>query len=343
MPELTKTRSGAYRYRPIQTGGTLPAQFFSDTEILPPSQVMGIFGEKGSGKSLLAAWMAERRRRMTGAQILHFPETYNHVNGQPISITEMALGSDRMNGAILIWDEAQVLLNKYRSASTANRALIAFLTQIRKRGAYLYYTSNSPKQLDRALGEQTDVHGYCTKKTDPRCERFSVKGGGPKRHLKDCRDYLKISWVDTQGSQGFNPLMKDKRLRRLEVLMGIVKYYGLYNTLAQVQQHEIDAVSKDSLAEAREDAGTGIEFAEFKEMMAGWIVKLIRESDPRPTRIVVSTFARTIAADTGLTISAERVGRACRELGLKSQRSEKGRWYELPDADTLHLWERGLA
>ena len=73
---------------PVKSAGVLPDRFFSPIEILPPSQVMGVFGEKGSGKSLLAAWMAERRRRMTGQQILHFPETYNHKNGEPISITE---------------------------------------------------------------------------------------------------------------------------------------------------------------------------------------------------------------------------------------------------------------
>ena len=252
------------------------------------------------------------------------------------------MGSERMTGAIIIWDEAQVILNKWRSASTANRALVAFLTQVRKRGAFLYYTSNSPKQLDRALGEQTDVHGYCTMNSDKRCERFTAKDG-KRRHLVDCRDNIFIQWVDTQGSQGLNPSVKDKRLRRPTRLRNLVRYYGLYNTLAQVEQHEIDAVSRDSLAEARADVETGVDFAEFVEMMAGWIVALVRDSDPKPTRIVAATFAKTIEADTGMKVDPARVGKACKELGLTSKRSSNGRWYNLPDADTIHLWERGLA
>lgn len=327
---------------PPTTSQKISDHYFTDTELLPPSQVMGIFGDKGSGKSLLAAWMAERRHRATGKKILHFPDSFNHIHGEPISITEMANGSDRMNGAILIWDEAQVILNKYRSSSTANRALVAFLTQVRKRGAFLYYTSNAPKQLDKALGEQTDVHGYCVKKTDPRCEWFMPKTG-PRRHLKDCLDHIRITWVDTQGVHGVNPAARDRRWRRPQNLRRIVNYYGLYNTLAQVEQAEIDNVSKDVLAEAREDVKSGVEFAEFVEMMRGWIIELLSAEGPKPSRIIPATFANTIKTDTGLDVSATRVGMACKALGLQSKRSERGVSYNLPDADTLHLWARGLA
>lgn len=302
----------------------------------------GLFGKKGSGKSLLAAYLAESQWRLRGkrGKILYFPDSYSHVHGEAITLAEMAIGSDRMNNSIMIWDEAQIILNKFRSSSVANRALIAFLTQVRKRGVFLYYTSNAPKQLDRALNEQTDLHAYCRLFTDPRCRRFRSPAGG-LRHLIDCRDFMTMNWVDTQGSSGFNPAVKDGRLRKPEKLLNLVQYYRLYNTLAQVSQDEIDAVTREALADARETVETGMSFDDFLEQMREMIVYVVQKY--KSPRLIVSTFAKTIKEDLNVDVSTTRVGMACQALGLKRHRMAQGNWYEMPDPDTLHLWRRGLA
>ena len=251
----------------------------------------------------------------------------------------MAVGTDRMNGAIIIWDEAQVILNKYRSSSLANRALLGFLTQIRKRGAYLYYTSNSPRQLDRALGEQTDIHAYVSMNTDRRCARYH-KPDGTRAHLKDCRDSLAIDWVDTQGVHGKNYYAKDGRLRKRDYLRNLVNYYGLYNTLAMVSALEVDAMNSERIHEAREDQASGQVFAEFVDQMREWVANMAQNG---VTALIPSSFALKVEADTGIKVDSRRIGRACNELGLVRHRDRKSVRYELPAAEDAELFRSGMA
>ena len=297
--------------------------------------VVGIFGGKGSGKSLFAAYLAQIWHKKSGQDIVYFPEDFNHVSGSAITLPEMFGGSDRMRGKIVIWDETQILLNKFRAASHANRALLGFLQHIRKLGARLIYTSNAPMQLDRGLGEQTDFHAYCTKYDDPRCKRLASRPGAPRKHLKFCNDWMRIDWIDTQGATGVDSRYKDKRRRRREILPGIIRFYNLYNTFASVSANELAMFDKDRILQAHEDAKSDMPWPEFVNQMRQWVAEAVEQGAKRATP---ATFAKTLSEQTGETVTPERVGRALRDLGLPRKRSSGGVTYTLPERAELPLW-----
>ena len=306
----------------------------SDIPIAEDSKVIGLFGGKGSGKSLLAAYLAQVWHKRTGRRVLYFPEDFNHVSGEPLTLREMFTGSQRMHGCILVWDEAQVLLNKFRSASHANRSLLAFLQHIRKAGAILLYTSNAPMQLDRGLAEQTDFHAYCKKYDDPRCKRFA-NAGGARRHLKFCNDWMRIDWIDTQGQTGVDQRYKDRRRRKREILPGIIRFYSLFNTYASVSANELAQFDKDKILDAYEEEQEGSTMADFVDQMRDWICEAVEQG---ATHAVPSTLAKTLSEQLDKPVSKERVGRALGELGLPRKRSKKSVRYELPARAELALW-----
>lgn len=312
---------------------------------LPKTTVIGIFGPKGSGKSLLAAMLARRQYRRSGGNrpLLYFPEDYNHEDGEFISLPEMYTGSERMRNAIIIWDEAQVLLNKFRSMTHGNRSLLAFLQQIRKRGCHLYYTSNAPKQLDRALGEQTDWHAFVEILEDSNCAK------DPLEHIPNCHDTMVIDWVDTQGAHGYDARFRDGRFRDRGFINGLVNWYGsgLYNTFATADLQEVASMDADAIRKAHDEKGLGIPYPEFVSRMVEWIEGQIMTQDPPPKWLIPARFAETIAKQTKnkVTPSANTVGLACRDLGLAQSRSNKARRYELPAKIDVErgLWRVGLA
>lgn len=297
--------------------------------------MIGIFGGKGSGKSLFAAYLAQLWHKQDGREILYFPNDFNHVSGEPITLVEMFGGSEKMRGKIVIWDEAQILLNKFRAASTANRTLIGFMQQVRKQGVFLIYTSNAPNQLDKGLAEQTDFHAYCKKYEDPRCKAWARKPGRARAHLKACNDWMRIHWVDTAGKTGADRRHRDNRRRVGERLPGILRYYGLYNTYASVSPQEIAAFDKDAIQEAVEEQKSGESFDDFVLSVRQWIVEAVEQG---AKRAVPATMAKTLSEQTGEKISAERLGRALRRLGLARKRSAGGVSYELPSREELAIW-----
>lgn len=306
---------------------------------LAPFAVVGIFGPAGSGKSLLAAVLAEREYQKSRGKrrLLYFPHDFKHVHGEPVSLASMLTGDDVMNNAIMIWDETHVLLNKFRAASHANRSALGFLSQIRKRGCTLFYTTNSPKQLDRALAEQTTTHVYCEMVEDRLCRQ--VKGF----HAIDCRDKIRQGWVDTQGKYGTDSRYLDARRRKNKVLPRINRFYGLYNTFATVSVEEVGQMDKAAIAAAHDDKKLGTSFDDFVERMYTWIPSLV--STYKAKWITAGRFAEWIAAETKgeVTPNERTVGRACTRMGLKKKRESGGVKYQLPEAAELALFQVGLA
>ncbi len=312
-----------------------------DRPKLPKSWIVGLFGSKGQGKSLYMAVLGEsEHRRNPGRPVLYYPESYQHISGEPITLPELLTGSDRLNGAIIMIDEMQVVLNKYRSASRANREIMGFIQQIRKRGCTLFYTTNSRKQLDRAIGEQTDAHAYLELHVDRKCERES-----PNHHLKDCRDYIVQNWVDTQGTKGYDGRYRDGRKRWRKLLPRVTRYHHLYNTLATASVAEFQNITPEAIAAAHDEAMTQLSIPELVDAMKGWIPGMVQTNGAK--RLVPGTFARFVAQQTEgkMQPTPEMIGRAAGILGLYRKRTKAGVAYELPAReDVLNgLWQAGLA
>lgn len=309
---------------------------------LPKFAVVGLFGPAGSGKSLFAAVLAERewqKAQKAGRprKLLYFPQDFKHIHGEPVSLAQMLTGDAVMDGAIMVWDEAHVLLNKFKAASHANRSTLGFLSQIRKRGCTLFYTTNSPKQLDRALAEQTTAHCYLEMHEDPRCKPFDGA------HTRGCSDGILHTWVDTQGKHGFDSRYRDNRKRKRQKLPYIHRFYGLYNTFATVSVEEVGQMDKNAIAAAHDEKSLGTNFTDFVERMYGWLDELIQEHGA--AWLAPARFAEFISKQTDgeITPSEHTVGRACKQMGLARKRESGGVKYKLPSKEELHLFRVGLA
>jgi len=313
---------------------------FSDIEVITDARVTAIFGEKGSGKSALMAWLLEGSRLRHNRQIFYFPKKYAFHIGKPLEIEDLASLSDEFNHAAIGIDEWQQVFNKFRSATYANRTIAAWLQQIRKRGIELIITSNDPNQIDEAFLDQVTLHIWCSMYEDKRCKQY-------KYHLKDCRDSLSFRVVDTHTRHGKTSLYWDGRKRKTYRLRRAIRLYKLYDTFATVDNLEIAGQSKEAIMENYEDSKSNMSYKEFVNLMA---VSIIPNLVDRGVSILYpEKFSESLAenqADDGnpdpIIASAGRIGRACKSLGLISKRGSGGNAWILPDVDEIGRWMSGM-
>ena len=314
---------------------------FSDIEVITEARITAIFGGKGSGKSALMAWLLEGARTRHNRPIFYFPEDYAFHDGTPLQVADLVTLNDKFNGAAIGIDEFQQVMNKYRSATYANRTLASWLQQVRKRGIELIITSNDPNQIDEALLDQVSLHIWSSMVEDKRCKKY-------RYHLKDCRDTLKFRIVDTHTRHGKTTMYWDGRRRKTYRLRRAIRFYKLYNTFATVDNLEIAAFNKDALMEAHEDINSNMSYTEFQSLLATAIIPNLVERGI--TTIFPEAFSKTLAEnkdendnDDPIIASAGRIGRAMKSLGCVSKRGSGGNAWLLPDQDTINSWMQGMS
>lgn len=346
----------ASKYTPTATiteGKTLSRKWFSDISIAPESWVGGLFGLRGSGKSALAARLAitahhesgcdrqgepHRNGTCAGGPVFYFPDAFGLVYGNPASLEELVAGQEQFRGAVLILDELQILVNKFRSASRFNFMMNALLQQVRKLGVTLIYTSNAPRMLDSNVGQQTDAHAYCDLRADARC--FMVRTPeGDRAHLLDCRDTVKANWVDTNRQSGFDPSQDDGRRRTRIAYPGMAQIYPLYNTFSVAAADEVLGMTADKVTEARAAQKSGISFPELVGTVRNWVVAAVEAG---ATHFTTSIAAQELKEQTGMDVSSQRLGQALAQLGIEKTRYGNGSRYRLPEKERLGLWLHGL-
>lgn len=313
---------------------------FSDIEVLTDARVTAIFGEKGSGKSALMAWLLEGARLRHNRQIYFFPKKYAFHEGSPLEIEDLASLSQKFNRAAIGIDEFQQVFNKFRSATYANRTIASWLQQVRKRGIELIITSNDPNQIDEAFLDQVTLHIWCSMYEDKRCKRY-------KYHLKDCRDTLLFRVVDTHTRHGKTTMYWDGRRRKTYRLKRAIRLYKLYDTFATVDNLEIAGQTKEAIMEGYEDGKSNLPYQDFLNLMAASIIPNLVERGI--TILYPEKFSEALAEnedDDGnpdpIIASAGRIGRACKALGLLSKRGSGGNAWKLPDQDELQRWRSGM-
>ena len=306
---------------------------------LKQSYVMGLFGERGSGKSAVAAYFAAEDWKR-GRQIVYYPETFDLRLPGAIGMGPKEIGSidERLNGATIVIDEIQELLSKFRTNSTLSLQLMSFFRQVRKRGASVIFTSNDPGGINRSVADQTDLHASCSMITDQRC----YKQGW---HLPGCTDTVRLRLKDTQGRHGVNRYRVDGRKGYVIHMVGISDVYKYYDTNSIADLTDVVAIKSADLIEHKEQARLGSTWDEFDDRLKLDIIPQLVKAGG--TSITPKSFSQTLKEELnipakGPALSPTVLGHHLIGIGLPSKRGNKGMIYQLPPEDRLPEWQAGV-
>jgi len=235
---------------------------------MPDSTIVGCFGPRGSGKSLLVTWLAWQRY-CQGFPVFYNPKgllTFPPRKGgvcEFLSLKDLAmLELGNIERGFVFWDEIQRSLSKFRASTTASFLLNGALQQTRKLGLDLGVTSNAVTQLDGGLTEQLNIHGKLDGKLEWRLKKRIPNG-----------DYVIVQWTDTHGVMGKGPnrfvkgAQIDNRIRLPRRISHLSDMFPLYNTKVIADPLEVLGLTADEmrLAGAERDSGIG------RDDLAKWI------------------------------------------------------------------------
>lgn len=292
-----------------------------------------LFGKRGSGKSAAMAGFGKSEAQ-AGRNVWYWPPDYRFRYGTPIDAQTLYSLPEWLNNGVILIDEIQVLMNRARTVSTANLMGAAMLQQMRKRGLDIIGTSNSPMRLDSAVSQQTTMHAYCEKFDDPRCVQYG-------EHIPDCRDAVKMNFVDTNMEHGADYRHWDGRKRWTIWHFRLRKIYPIYNTGAIADIGEVISMTKDQIVGDRSDEKAGMSAPDLVEALRKtWVPWMV--NDRKVSTVAVASFTAMINETQGLKLDPGRVGKALRDLGLPSRSNGKSRLVHLPPADRLVDWQHGF-
>ena len=302
---------------------------------MPDSRVMGLFGDRGSGKSACMAHIGNMKRR-AGKNIFYYPPAYGLNIGEPMSPSELAQVPDKLNNAVVLIDEIQELLSKYKQNTIASAQLMSFFRQVRKRGVDVVFTSNDPSNINKHVADQTDFYYRLILKKDPRCHGLGMHipaeyPGDPR----ECQDMVIGSAYDAQGRYSDNnhmPLFNT-------IITHIHRYYHLYDTTSIADPADLLTINKHSLIKNKMYESVGMPRAQLEEKITGVIVNLVNNGFEK---IIPGKFAKTLQREQKLTIEPRLLGSMLQEMGLEKNRGPKSVIYTLPDKGELDMWLNGV-
>lgn len=338
----------------------MPRLLYTDFDVRLPSQVVAFVGEAGSGKSAAMA-VAGARSIRAGRRVYYTPPEYNFMPGhplaQPITLLELVQLDERLSGADILMEEMQTLLSKFQSASTRSFAIRTLLQQRRKRGSNLFYTTNSPRQLDEELYTQTNFHVFCKRWEDPRCAATPKK-----KHLRDCKDTIHLDIFDTHRKFGlaYDSTGRPRSKHYHEDIFPAIRAYRLYNTDAIVSPEDVLGLTKDVIVGSKAEVKAGVTRDELAdELRDAWIPFLVFQNTEsiRPGDFAKGLFnnytikvnknggaweGQQVPREAPLRVDSAMMGDALRSLGLAKVRGSAGVIYHLPDRSDLEDWMAGL-
>ena len=116
--------------------------------------VIGIIGDKGAGKTLLLVYLLYKDYLMGRNIVSNFSLSFDHKQK---SFKELSKMPKYLNNATVGYDEFHMAVDSRRSTSNANISFTTFLTQLRKRGCILIYTTQLFNTMDKRVRDQTDI------------------------------------------------------------------------------------------------------------------------------------------------------------------------------------------
>jgi hypothetical protein len=290
---------------------------------------MGLFGERGAGKSAVMAWYGLQEAEH-GRPIFYYPEDFSLKceGAEAMSPEELVSMPDRMERATILIDEVQEVLSKFRAAATSSLLLMSFFRQTRKRGANVIFTSNDPGGINSALANQTDFHGQCKMIEDMRCYQLGY-------HRKFCTDTVRIRIKDTQGKYGLVQGRKDGRKGFVQLVM-VSDVYPLYNTASIADLSEVMRLTKSNLINRKDDEN----YAELDRALRQDIVPSLASQGLKV--IVPGLFVDVLKRERNIDIDPSILGKRLRRIGLPVKKTSKANVYQLPNLEQLPDWLDGV-
>lgn len=116
--------------------------------------VVGIIGPKGSGKTALMAYLLYKDYLTGRSVVSNFDLSFEHKQKE---FKELAKLPDFLQDATVGYDEFHIAVDSRRTSSKKNIDFDIFLSQLRKLGCILYYTTQIFDKLDVRVRNQTDL------------------------------------------------------------------------------------------------------------------------------------------------------------------------------------------
>lgn len=136
------------------------------------SAIWAIVGWRGSGKTALAANLAEIDYNNGKTIISNFHLDFPHIR---MSFEELIEFPDELKDATVVFDEFQVGAGARNALRNDNKKINKFITQLRKRNIVLYLTTQNFKFIDIDVRNQVDYILTTTKvDKDINDHRFKV-------------------------------------------------------------------------------------------------------------------------------------------------------------------------
>ena len=123
------------------------------------SQIIGLFGDRGAGKSLLLTIFLRDAYNKGYPVVSNYKLFFPDREKNPIRYMSFAQMCDMpydLEGAIIGCDEFQAGADSRETMSNRNRKLTKLCTQLRKRHCSLYYTTQRFDLIDKRARSQTD-------------------------------------------------------------------------------------------------------------------------------------------------------------------------------------------
>jgi hypothetical protein len=124
--------------------------------------IMGFIGARGSGKTLSMVLEAYRYHEQGYTILSNLGLSFPHQTYDGKTIESYASDKNPLKNAVILVDEAHVLLDSRSSQTKRNRIVSYFILQTRKRNVHLLYTTQSFHQVEKRLRDQSDYVIECS-------------------------------------------------------------------------------------------------------------------------------------------------------------------------------------
>jgi hypothetical protein len=147
--------------------------------------------------------------------------------------------------------------------------------------------------------------------------------------------------TDTQGKYGRTTAHADGRKRFYRRITRALHTYSWFNTGAILSAMEVASMTKSRMMEAHENKDAGMSYARFViELKDSIIPQMVNQGI---SIVYPRQFSETLKKDLDIVATADRIGRALKELGCQSKRQSAGMVYMLPSKKDLENWKAGMA
>ncbi len=274
-----------------------------------------------------------------GRKVFYYPESFgfNYKKGEnqalPMSPSQLVKIPEVLNNSVVLIDEIQELLSKYRANTTATMMIMSFFRQVRKRGCRVYFTSNDPDNINPAVANQCDYHAWVSFHEDKRCHKAGYHLiGNP---ASACKDYLTVRLFDTQ---------KNYKKGNKDSLYGAVTHvsrmYKFYDTTSVADVSEVLGLTKASVLDDKQQESIGMSWRELDNNIEEVIGSLVAQGFDQ---LVPRQFVKVLFDQKKINIPDHVLGKRLTQMGLSKNRRSGGYVYHLPpDQETYEKWINGV-